>query len=171
MGEKVTCTLNTGKGWNGEGLDNGRMTFEQAVEIAARAHVGKVDKQGETYLLHPLRVALSVPPEARVVAVLHDVLEDTEVTEDDLREAGIGSTELEALRLVTKKLGEPYETFVERIATAGGEAGRLARLVKKADTRDNLARMTPELRSREPDREDRYKKALAQLEQAEHDAA
>jgi hypothetical protein len=147
------------------------MTFERAVEIAARAHVGKLDKQGEIYLLHPLRVALSVPPEARVVAVLHDVLEDSDVTEEELREAGISPTELEALRLVSKNPGEPYETFVERIATADGEAGRLARLVKKADTSDNLARMTPELRSREPDREDRYKKAIARLEQAEHDTA
>jgi (p)ppGpp synthase/HD superfamily hydrolase len=135
--------------------------------IAARAHAGQTDKYGEIYLLHPLRVALDVPTEARVVAVLHDVLEDTDLTEDDLREASISPVELEALRLVTRDPNESYEEFIERIALAEGEAGRLARLVKKADVRDNLGRMTPEIRSKEPDRELRYKKALARLEEVE----
>jgi hypothetical protein len=146
------------------------LTFEKAVEIAARAHAGQTDRHGEIYLLHPLRVALAVPPEARVVAVLHDVLEDTTLTEDYLQEAGIDPVELEAVRLLTRDPTEPYEVFVERIASADGEAGRLARLVKKADTRDNLRRMTPELRSREPDLEPRYKKALARLEEAERES-
>ena len=55
-------------------------TIERAVEIAARAHAGQVDKAGMPYLFHPLRVMLSVStPEERMAAVLHDVVEDTPV--------------------------------------------------------------------------------------------
>jgi hypothetical protein len=147
------------------------VTFEEAVEIAARAHAGQKDKDGEIYLLHPLRFALSVPPEARVVAALHDTLEDTELTEDDLCEAGLSPLELEALRLVTRGPNESYTDFVEWIVSADGEAGRLARLVKKADTGDNLGRMTPEQRAKDPKRAQRYEKTLARLEEVEEQAS
>ena len=141
------------------------MEFETAVEIAARAHRGQTDKEGVTYLLHPLRVSLVVSARARSVAVLHDVLEDTAVTEDDLRRAGLGDVELEALRLLTKQTDEEndYERFIGRILEAGGAAGELAREVKLADVRDNLGRM-PE--SQEPDwlrRRQQYERALRTL--------
>ena len=132
------------------------MTFEQAVEIAARALAGVKDKFGEPELLHVLRVVVAVPPEARVVAALHDVLEDSELTAEDLEAAGLGGAELEAVLLLTRGEDEPYEEYIERIATAEGEAGRLARVVKLADLRDNLGRVTPELE----DLRERYEKAI-----------
>jgi (p)ppGpp synthase/HD superfamily hydrolase len=136
------------------------MTFEQAIEIAARALAGVEDKYGEPDLLHTLRVVLAVPPEARVVAALHDVIEDSNLTAADLKEAGLGDAELEAVLLLTRGEDEPYEDYIERIVAAEGEEGRLARIVKLADVRDNLARLTPELE----DRRERYEQAIARLE-------
>jgi hypothetical protein len=140
--------------------------FEVAVEIAARAHRGQVDKVGETYLLHPLRVALAVSPRARCVAVLHDVLEDSEtVGESDLRAGGLSADELDAIKLLTKLPSEErdYEKFIDRIVAADGMAGELAREVKRADIEDNLGRMP---QSDEPDwvrRRSNYERALARL--------
>ena len=64
--------------------------LELAIELATRFHEGQVDKCGEPYILHPLRVMMTVQGEqARVVAVLHDVLEDTEATAQGLVDSGI----------------------------------------------------------------------------------
>jgi guanosine-3',5'-bis(diphosphate) 3'-pyrophosphohydrolase len=133
------------------------VTVEQAVEIAARALAGVEDKHGEPVLLHVLRVVVAVPPEARVVAALHDVLEDSDVTAEDLE---LPEPELEAVKLLTRGEDEPYEEYIERIATAEGEAGRLAQVVKLADLRDNLGRLTPELEHLRP----RYEQAIRRLE-------
>jgi (p)ppGpp synthase/HD superfamily hydrolase len=138
------------------------MTFERAVELAARAHAGAKDKDGETYLLHVLRVAVAVRPEARVVAALHDVIEDTAVTVVDLKKEGMQAPELEALSLLTraKSQAEPYEDYIERIATSSGEAGKLAREVKRADLRDNLRPSKSVMEEQKA----RYRVALARLE-------
>ena len=136
------------------------MTFEQAVEIAARALAGETDRFGEPELLHVLRVAVSVPEEARVVAALHDVVEDSDVSDEDLARWGLSEVEAEAVKLLTHDDDEPYEEYIERIATAEGEAGRLARIVKLADLRDNLNRTRPEMEHLR----ERYEKALARLE-------
>jgi len=101
-----------------------------------------------------------VPPEARVVAALHDVLEDSGVTAEDLEAAGLRGAELEAVLLLTRDEDEPYEEYIERIAMAEGEAGRLARVVKLADLPDNLGRARPELE----DLRKRYEKAIKRLE-------
>jgi (p)ppGpp synthase/HD superfamily hydrolase len=77
-------------------------TLEKAIELAARAHAGQLDKDGFPYILHPLRVMLAVEEgAARIVGVLHDTIEDTSLTEDDLRREGFGEEVLAALRLVT----------------------------------------------------------------------
>jgi (p)ppGpp synthase/HD superfamily hydrolase len=143
------------------------LKLEEAVAIAARVHAGHPDKQGEMYLLHLMRVALAVSESARVVAILHDAIEDERVKEEELVSAGLDSTQLEALRLVTKSKDEKYEPYVERIARAGGEPGRIAREVKKADLRDNLDRMTDELRRHRSDLEPKYQRALDRLEEVE----
>jgi hypothetical protein len=141
------------------------LDFEEAVELAAKAHRGQRDKVGIVYLLHPLRVALAVSPPARVVAVLHDVIEDTEVTLEEFRRHGLGEYELSALTLLTKRPEDEadYAAFIQRIARADGVAGDLAREVKLADVRDNLGRMPD---SDEPDwvrRRIQYERALATL--------
>ena len=83
-------------------------TIEKALQIAARAHEGQVDKEGLPYILHPLRVMDGVQElEAKMVAVLHDVVEDTAVTFDDLEREGFSGVVLDALRCVTHAEGAP----------------------------------------------------------------
>ena len=110
-------------------------TIETAITIAARAHAGTVDKQAKPYVLHPLRVMLGVEGEAaQIVAVLHDVVEDTEVAMEDLAAAGFAEEVLDALGLVTHAEGVPYADYV--IAC---KANPIARQVKLSDLRDNAS--------------------------------
>jgi (p)ppGpp synthase/HD superfamily hydrolase len=114
-------------------------TLEKAIRIASRAHEGAKDKDGYPYILHPLRVMLSVDdPAAMIVAVLHDVVEDTDVTIDDIRRDGFSEEILTALRLVTRSRRESYVDYVIRC-----KENPLARAVKIADLQDNsrLSRM------------------------------
>ena len=109
-------------------------TIERAVEIAARAHAGQLDKAGAPYLLHPLRLMLSVnSPEERMAAVLHDVVEDTEVTLDDLRAEGFPAQVIEAIQALTKQTGETRLEAARRAARHP-----IARVVKLADVTDNM---------------------------------
>src|SRR5829696_1572337 len=98
--------------------------IERALQIAAKAHEGQKDKEGLPYILHPLRVMMRVEgEEAQVVAVLHDVIEDTSVTAEDLRRAGFGETVLAAVLCVThRKDNEIYADYVARCK--GNETAR-----------------------------------------------
>lgn len=108
-------------------------TIEKALQIAARAHEGQLDKQGQPYILHPLRVMAAVEgEEARIVAVLHDVIEDSSVTADDLRREGFGEDILEALDRLTHRKDESYADYVIRC-----KGHEIARRVKLADLEDN----------------------------------
>lgn len=108
-------------------------TIEKALQIAAQAHEGQKDKEGLPYILHPLRVMSRVEgEEAQVVAILHDVVEDTKVTLDDLRQAGFSQKILEAVQCVTHSRDEPYADYV-----VGCKSNPIARQVKLADLHDN----------------------------------
>jgi len=108
-------------------------TIDKALQIAAKAHEGQADKDGLPYILHPLRVMNSVEgPEARIVAVLHDVIEDTDVTEEDLRREGFGEPVLAALACLTHRKGDSYAEYVVRC-----RGNEVARRVKLADLEDN----------------------------------
>lgn len=123
----------------------------EAICLAARAHDGQTDKAGEPYILHPLRVMQAVSPRARIVAVLHDFLEDT----DDEITVELSSHEWAALGLLTRPRSVEYDLYV---ANCGLHP--LAREVKIADLRDNLSRpdsLPDGLRNR-------YEKALAVLD-------
>ena len=128
-----------------------------AIELAARAHSGQVDKAGEPYILHPLRVMLSMQTEdERIVAVLHDVIEDTPIDTQDLMNLGLSAEQIEAIVVLTRPPGEDYERFIEHIAT-----NPLAKAVKLADIADN---MSPARAASRPARlTDRYIRALAML--------
>ena len=79
-------------------------TLEQAISLAAKQHEGQVDKANAPYILHPLRVMLNVPTiEHKIVAVLHDILEDTETTIEDLYQFGFQSHIIDAIVALTKK--------------------------------------------------------------------
>ena len=108
-------------------------TIEKALQIAARAHEGQKDKDGLPYILHPLRVMNAVEDEpAQIVAVLHDVIEDTSVTAEDLRREGFDEAVLAAVECVTHRKDESYADYVVRC-----KGNEIARRVKLADLEDN----------------------------------
>ncbi len=108
--------------------------LEKAIAIAVEAHRGKQDRYGAPYILHPLRVMSRVAtPEEQTVAILHDVVEDTRWTFEDLESEGFPRQVIEALKCLTKHEGEAYEDFVKRSAS-----NLLARRVKLADLEDNM---------------------------------
>ena len=110
-------------------------TIERAIQIAATAHQGQVDKAGEPYVLHPLRIMLTLEgEEERIVAVLHDVVEDSEWTLESLRNEGFSENVLDAIDSVTRREGESYEAFVAR--SAEHPIGRRAKLADLADNAD-----------------------------------
>ncbi len=108
-------------------------TIEKALQIAAKAHEGQKDKDGQPYILHPLRVMHAVEGlEAQIIAVLHDVVEDTSVTIEDLRAAGFSETILAGVVSVTHGKDESYTDYVVR-----SKGSPLGRRVKLADLEDN----------------------------------
>ncbi len=91
-------------------------TLQKAIEIATKAHAGDEESNGKPYILHPLRIMFHVDSlEEKIVAVLHDVVEYTDVTLDDLQAAGFPDAVLEAMRLVTRTDGEDYDEYIEKI--------------------------------------------------------
>ncbi len=109
-------------------------TIERAIEIAACAHAGQIDKAGEPYIFHPLRLMLAVKTrEQQMAAVLHDVVEDTNLTLDDLRAEGFSEEVLEAVKALTKVDGEARLEAAQRAAQ-----NPIARAVKLADVTDNM---------------------------------
>jgi (p)ppGpp synthase/HD superfamily hydrolase len=135
-------------------------TLEDAIALAARAHAGQLDKAGQPYILHPIRVMLRLPDAtARIVAILHDTVEDTDVTFEQLRAAGYGAEILSALDSVTRRADETYEDFVQRSA-----ADPIGRRVKLADLADNMdLRRLPIVKDKDADRLERYQRAWSQL--------
>ena len=109
-------------------------TIERAIALAATAHAGQVDKAGQPYILHPLRVMLRVSTEdQRIAAMLHDVVEDTPVTFEELEAQGFSESVVEAVRALTKLPGEGRMTAAERAA-----ANPIALAVKLADNAENM---------------------------------
>jgi (p)ppGpp synthase/HD superfamily hydrolase len=105
-----------------------------AKRVATQAHQGQVDKAGQPYISHPEFIASQViGDEAKAVAWLHDVVEDTPVTFDDLRAEGLSETAIEAVAVLTKGENESYEAYLERVA-----ANPIAKAVKLADLKHNM---------------------------------
>ncbi|MDQ2585941.1 HD domain-containing protein [Saccharothrix yanglingensis] len=110
-------------------------TVDDAIRIARAAHEGQVDKSGKPYIGHPLRVMSTVSGEhARMAAVLHDVLEDTDLTADDLRAAGCPPEVVDTVVALSHLPGEPREDYLERALT-----DPVAVVVKRADIADNMS--------------------------------
>jgi (p)ppGpp synthase/HD superfamily hydrolase len=135
-------------------------TLEDAILLAVQAHRGQRDKNGAPYVLHPLRMMLRLTTDAeRMVAVLHDVVEDTPHTLEDLRRAGYPEAIVEAVDCLTRRETETYDEFIERL-----KPNLLARKVKIADLEDNMdVRRISELKESDFERLKRYRKAWAEL--------
>lgn len=135
-----------------------------ALSIATDAHKGQTDRGGNDYINHPVFVASLVDTEdEKVTALLHDVIEDTPVTIDDLRNQGIPENVLDALQLLSKKPGTPYFPYIERIKT-----NPLATAVKLADLTHNsdISRI-PEPSENDSRRVRKYQRAMAFLRDTE----
>ncbi len=124
-------------------------TVDDAVRIAADAHKDQIDKSGRPYIGHPMRVMARVEGEhAKMAAVLHDVIEDTPVTADDLRAAGCPEDVVATVIALSKTKGEPMPDYLSRVAK-----DPVAVTVKRADIADNcdpvrMARLEPEFQER-----------------------
>jgi GTP diphosphokinase / guanosine-3',5'-bis(diphosphate) 3'-diphosphatase len=117
-----------------ENRNHAMSTLERAIEIAAAAHAGQVDKAGQPYILHPIRVMLRVSKEhERMAAILHDVVEDTTVTLEQLAGEGFPAPVLSAIEALTKQTGESRLQAAARAA-----ANPIARVVKLADNAENM---------------------------------
>ena len=130
--------------------------YDKALQIAVRAHKGQKDKAGHDYILHPIRVSERCDdPRAKIVALLHDTIEDTDVTADYLREEGFTEEIVEAVLAVTRREGEEYNDYVRRAAQ-----NELGRMVKRADLEDNMdIRRLPELTDHDVERLRKYLRA------------
>lgn len=130
---------------------------EKAYEIAKKAHLGQIDKAGEDYIKHPEKVASFVKTdEEKAVAYLHDVIEDTELTLEDLNEYGFSKEVIEAVDIITKKRGEDYQSYLNLV-----KKNKLARAVKLADLRHNsdLTRLI-NITEKDIERKEKYQKAI-----------
>jgi guanosine-3',5'-bis(diphosphate) 3'-pyrophosphohydrolase len=115
-------------------METSMSTIEKAIELAARVHAGQVDKAGTAYIYHPLRVMFAVSTvHEKMAAVLHDTVEDTEVSLADLQQAGFPSEVVAAVEALSKKPGESRLEAVHRAM-----ANPIARVVKLADVSDNM---------------------------------
>ncbi|MBF0463145.1 MAG: GTP pyrophosphokinase [Magnetococcales bacterium] len=108
-------------------------TLERALFLAVTAHLGQVDKSGAPYILHPLRLMLRAQDDtARIVALLHDTVEDTPLTLEQLRQEGFSETILTALDLLTHRPEQTYPEYIDRLQT-----DPLAVQIKLLDLEDN----------------------------------
>lgn len=134
--------------------------IDKAIAVALLAHSGAVDKGGSPYILHPLRVMHKMQtPEEMVVAILHDVVEDSNITLEVLQEQGMPSDIITALDHLTRRKGETYAAYLRRCAE-----NPLARTVKLADLNDNMnLKRIPVPTEQDEQRIERYRKARAFL--------
>ncbi len=134
--------------------------LDKAIHIAAKAHEGQRDKAGQPYILHPLRVMFTLRNEnERICAVLHDVIEDTDISLEYLKEAGFSEEILTALEALTKRAGESYDDFIDRVVK-----NKIASKVKLADLTDNmdLSRL-PNPSQEDHDRVEKYREAADRI--------
>ena len=131
--------------------------LDKAALICVTKHQGQRDKTGAAYFQHPMRVAMKCEKdEEKIVALLHDTTEDTDVTPEWLKQQGFSDEIVEAILSVTRNPGEDYQEFVAR-----AKKNPIGRIVKIHDLEDNLnvirlKKITPEM----TDRINKYLKAL-----------
>lgn len=137
--------------------------LERAVKLAEKAHQGQLDKGGQPYILHARRVMERCgTEEEKITAILHDVMEDTPYTPDDLRREGFSEEILVALLCLTRREGEDYMRYIERVCK-----NPLAVRVKYADLEDNMdLRRIPEPTEGDFARLEKYKRAKMRIEEA-----
>lgn len=115
-------------------MSNLNTLLQKAIDLAHQAHAQQVDKGGQPYINHPLRVMAKMEtPQEKIVAVLHDVVEDSDLTLEDLLVQGFPADIVDSIAALTKIAGEEYETYLQRVME-----NAIALRVKIADMTDNL---------------------------------
>ena len=134
--------------------------YDRALRIAIKAHEGQKDRAEREYIMHPIRVAERCKdPRAKIVALLHDTIEDTTITAEYLRHEGFPEEIINGVLTVTKHEGEIYEDFVRRAAE-----NTIGREVKIADLEDNMdIRRLKEISDKDADRLRKYLRAWQYL--------
>ncbi len=137
-----------------------KLHLGRAIELAKQHHKGQTNKAGKPYIEHPLRVMNQMKSEEeKIVAVLHDIVEDTDISLNDLRNEGFSEEVVSAVECLTKQVGENYDSYIERISF-----NPLAVKIKLADLEDNrdLTRL-PQVTDKDLERLEKYDKALEKL--------
>ena len=131
--------------------------LEKAIKIAIDAHHGQKDKSGNPYIFHPLEVMRNVSSiNAKIVAILHDVVEDTSITLEDLQKEGFSEEVLQALKLLTHDKSTPYMDYINSLKN-----NPLAKEVKIADLRHNMdISRIPNPSDKDYKRLEKYKNAI-----------
>lgn len=143
-------------------MTNTNTLLEKALQIACKAHDGQTDKAGAPYIFHPIRVANRCSTdEERTVALLHDTIEDTEITFEYLLSEGFPRNIVDAILSVTRNEDESYEDFIRRT-----RLNPIGRQVKLHDLEDNMdiTRLN-ELTERDIYRLNKYLKAYRYLKE------
>ena len=110
--------------------------FEKCKEIAQKAHAGQFRKDGKTpYIVHPLAVASVIEdPKTKCAAVLHDVIEDTSLTAEDLKNLGVPQDVVDLVLLVSRRRLETYMQYLQKVKTS-----KEAIVIKMCDLQHNMS--------------------------------
>ncbi len=133
---------------------------KKAMKISFKAHKNQTDKNGMPYIFHPIHLAEQMTDEKTIcVALLHDVVEDTDITFEELENEGFSEDIIDALKLMTHDDSVPYMDYVKEIKT-----NRIATTVKIADLKHNsdLTRLDI-VDEKAIKRVEKYKKAIELL--------
>lgn len=139
--------------------------ISKALDIAKTAHRGQLDKGGNPYILHPIAVSQLVDSEEeKIVALLHDVVEDTDITLEYLKLAGFSDNIIAAVSVLTKQPGVSYDDYISKL-----KENPIAARVKVADITHNsdISRI-PNPTEKDLERIKRYKAKLAKLKSTEN---
>lgn len=131
--------------------------LQKAIEIAVEAHKDQTRRNGSPYILHPLRVMVAMQKEPeQMTAVLHDVVEDSAWTIEQLRAEGFSQPVLDAVTALTKSPDDDYQEYLQRVCS-----NPVARVVKMADLKDNMNVLElPELTDSDRRRLEKYRAAF-----------
>lgn len=134
--------------------------FQIALELAVEKHKNQTDKAGNPYILHPLHVMENVnSKEGKIVAILHDIIEDTDITEDYLLKIGLSKRIVDAVVALTRSKDMDYQEYIKNLSS-----NPLAKEVKLADLEHNMdLKRLPTLEEKDLERNRKYQIAYHYL--------
>lgn len=134
--------------------------FQIALELAVEKHKNQTDKAGNPYILHPLHVMENVnSKEGKIIAILHDIIEDTDVTEDYLLKIGLSKRIVDAVVALTRSEDMDYQEYIKNLSS-----NPLAKEVKLADLEHNMdLKRLPTLEEKDLERNRKYQIAYHYL--------